>query len=243
MKRFLICFLIVLLVFFIYSCNRDKKIYYLALGDKDLIGSYSDNVSGFLKDKGLLEKYINDFVSINYFTTDLINDIKSNKTLVINNKDISIQNALIKADLLTLSLSISDIFNKLDLINPDYNSIYDYIDQKALNFNRCLKLLRQYCKEEIVFIGYYNSYGYNTKENDIFVYLNDKFKGVCKKYKVRFVDIDFLFVENENLFTNRYPSKQGYKVISGEIISLISKRIWKTLIIYHRQWYIHLKRD
>lgn len=240
MKKILISCLIILAVFLIYLCNLDKKVYYLALGDSLASGEggygkkikgYSDYVSEYLKNKNLLETYVNEFAESGYRTVDLTNAITENKKLRINKKTMTLQNALIKADLVTVSIGANDILNKLNTEMPiDYSSLYNYIDDLGDDLEELLSLMRQYCKEDIVLVGYYNPYPYLNNKNteDIFNYLNTKYKKISDEYDVIYVEISNLFKENPQFLPNEndiHPSKEGYKAISGEIISSVNKTL------------------
>lgn len=240
MKKIMVCLLIVLAVFIIYLCNMDKKVYYLALGDSLASGEgaygkqvkgYSDYITDYLKNRNLLETYVDKFASDGYRTTDLIKDINDNKKVKINDKEITLQNALIKADLVTLSIGANDILNKVNLETPiDYNSLYNYIDDLSYDLEELLLLMRQYCKEDIVLIGYYNPYPYlnNKKTDDVFNYLNSKYKKICDENDVFYVEVNTLFKENPQFLPNEndiHPSTEGYKAISGEVISLLNKTL------------------
>ena len=240
MKKILLLGIVILIVFLIYLCNLDKKVYYLNLGDSLATGEgaygkkikgYSDYVKDYLKQKDLLELYVNDYATNGYRTTDLINIIQDNKKIKNYKKEITIQNSLIKADLVTLSIGANDILNKISTQNNlDYNIIYNYIDDLSKDLDKLLKLIRQYCKEDIIMIGYYNPYPYlnNQKVNDIFNYLNKKYKETCNNYNVTYIELDNLFKENPNFLPNEnniHPSEEGYKAISGEIIGAINKKL------------------
>lgn len=243
MKKILISCLIILVVFLIYLCNMDKKVYYLALGDSLASGEgaygkqikgYSDYVSDYLKSKNLLEIYVSEFAKSGYRTTDLINAIEDNKKVRVNKKHATLQNALIKADLVTVSIGANDILNKLNTETPiDYSNLYNYIDDLGDDLEELLSLMREYCKEDIVLVGYYNPYPYlnNRNTEDIFNYLNTKYQKISEEYKVTYVEISTLFKENPQFLPSEndiHPSKDGYKAISGEIISAINKTLLKS---------------
>ena len=243
MKKTIIISLITLTIFLIYLCNIDKKVYYLVLGDSfakgegsngKIVKGYGINIKNYLKEKGILETYIDKFAENGKRTTDLINDINSNKTIEINKKQIKIQNALIKADLVTLSIGANDILNKINIEQViEYNQIYNYIDDLNKDLEKLLKLIREYCKEDIILIGYYNPYPYlnNKKTNDIFDYLNQKYKKTAKKYNIYYLEIDDIFKENPNFLPNEndiHPSEEAYKAISKQIIAVINKTLLNT---------------
>jgi len=243
MKKILLLGLIFLLVFLIYLCNIDKKVYYLALGDSLAYGegAYGKKVSGYtsivkdyLKEQGILEVYVDEFAQSGYRTTDLINDIEDNKKIVKGKKDITIKNALIKADLVTLSIGANDILNKINIENEaPYEKIYDYIDELAIDLEKLLKLMREYSKEDIILIGYYNPYPYlnSNKIDNVFEYLNKKYREVCMEYKIYYVEIDDIFKENPEFLPNDYnihPSEEAYKAIGNEVIGVINKTLLKS---------------
>lgn len=243
MKKLLIFGLIVLSVFLIYLCNMDKKVYYLALGDSLASGDgaygkkikgYSDYVTDYLKQRNLLETYVDEFARSGYRTTDLINSITDNKKVSINKKQVTLQNALIKADLVTVSIGANDILNKINTELPiDYASLYNYIDDLGDDLEELLSLMREYCKEDIVLIGYYNPYPYlnNVNTDNVFSYLNSKYEKISREYDVIYVEIGTLFKENPQFLPNEndiHPSKEGYKAISGEIISAVNKTLLKS---------------
>ena len=218
MKKILIIGLVFLSIFLIYLVNMDKKVYYVALGDslekfyledREVYG-YSHYIKKYLKDKDLLERYSDDFARVDMRSTDIINDINSNKKITTPKGSFNLKNALIKADLVTVNLSYEDIFNKLFDSNIIYNDIYDYIDDLAYDLDSLFKLMREYCKEDIVFVGFYNPFKEaNEDVLDIFETLNKKYKDVCLEYDVIYVDISDI-----DTITSTSLEKIGNKVIN-----------------------------
>ena len=242
MKKIIIIGMIVLAIFLIYLCNMDKKVYYLALGDSLAKGEgpngtkvkgYTVLVKDYLEERNILETYIDKFADNGKRTTDLINDINDNKKITLKKEIITLQNALIKADLVTLSIGANDILNKINIEQiTDYEQIYNYIDESIKDLEKLLKIMREYCKEDIILIGYYNPYPYlnNKKTSDIFDYLNKKYKETSNKYNVTYVEISDLFKENPSFLPNEndiHPSKEAYKEISKEIIAALNKTLLK----------------
>ena len=80
-------------------------------------------------------------------------------------------------------------------LNDEYviiNDVYDYVDDLSVDLEKLFSVIRNYCKEDIVFIGYPNCY-----HKEIFDYLNKRFKRVCDKYNIIFVDIDDINYSDE----------------------------------------------
>ncbi len=186
MKKILFIGGVLLTVFVIYLCNMDKKVYYVVLGED--VDRYSSFVKNYLKDRDVLERYLDDFSSSSVRISDIINDINDNKKL---DDGTTFKNALIKADLVTLSINVDDVYSRED-------DVYDYIDELALCLDDLLKLMREYCKEDIVFVGY--------SGDKVINYLNKKFKEVCLNYGVSYVD--------------------GTKMIGNKVVQKVSDKLF-----------------
>lgn len=190
MRKLLFAILVFLLVFIIYMVNRDKKVYYLALGNSNSYvndkENYSFYIENYLKEKKIIEKAIYDYADDDRITS-LIDKINRNE----KGKFSTLKNALVKADLVSIKIDVPDLIAKL---NDEYvviNEVYDYIDDLSNDLEILFNLIRVYCKEDIVFIGYSNCY-----HKEIFNYLNKRFKRVCDKYDVIFIDVSDIDITN-----------------------------------------------
>ena len=165
MKKILTILIIILSVFLIYLGFKDKKVYYLSIGDYLANGineygikgySYSNYISDYLNENNLLEVFVS-HTNNNMRVIDVMNDINNNSIITVNDKSKTFQNALIKADLITISLGMNDLFSNVSF-NNDFtlNNLYEKLDKMLLDYDNLFSLLRQYCKENIVFIGIYN---------------------------------------------------------------------------------------
>lgn len=237
-KYLLIAGIISLIVFLIYLSTLDKKIYYLSLGDSLAVGLTSDNkqygyskyLANHLKKEGILETYVNDYSNLGYRTTDLIKDIEDNKKIKINDHTKTLKNALVKADIITLAIGTNDFISKINY-TEDYNKLYDYADEMFKDLEKLLKLIRQYCKEDIFLIGYYNPYDINDpKLDEIFKYLNIKGKEISLEYDITYIDIYQTFKNNEQYLPDKYnihPSDLGYKAIYRLLLKEIDEKSLK----------------
>ena len=232
MKKILIIGVIILSIFIIYLTTIDKKVYFLSLGDEIALGitkqgyyekNYNDYIKEYLENKNKLEIYINDYVTYGQRITDIINDINNNNEIEESNK--TIKNALIKADLITLSIGTNDIEALIDnqnkLTKIDYNKIYKNINNIIIDLENLLKQIREYCKEDIILIGL----NINTKDeklNEILNYTNEKFKEQSEKYNIKYIDR----YEN-NLEEKIYPTKEEYETIGNKIIEEINNNLLK----------------
>lgn len=238
MKKIIIVIVILFSIFFIYLSTVDKKVYYLALGDSIAAGvnasgmedyGYSDYIKTYLENRDLLETYINEFAVSGYRSIDLKRDIIDNKKIIINDKNITLKNALIKADIVTLSIGANDFFYYL---NANYDDVYDHINESLNDVESLFKLVREYCKEDIIVVGYYTPFKEHEKidtMDEIIKFANKKLEELCSEYNMYFVDIFELFKENPYLPNPNdiHPSIEGYEAISKEIIKVIDKILFK----------------
>ncbi len=225
MKKVLVIALVFLSIFLIYLANMDKKVYYLALGtalereytlEGEVFG-YSHYIKNYLKKDNLLERYSDDFAKEDVRITDIINDIKNNKKVITSKGSFSLKNALIKADLVTISISSKDVFDKLNKEDVIYSDVYDYIDALASDLDSLFKILREYCKEDIIFIGPINFLEKTVDNLDVLDYMNNKYFDVCKLYGIIYVDLtDIDEVSDVN-----------YKKIANRIIKKMNKNLFE----------------
>lgn len=238
MKKIIVIALILLSIFFIYLNTIDKKVYYLSLGDSIAVGvnstgtntyGYSDYIKTYLENRDLLETYIDEFAVSGYRSIDLKRDIEDNKKITINDKDVTLKNALIKADLVTLSIGANDFFYYL---NANYNDVYDQINDSLNDVESLFKLVREYCKEDIIVVGYYTPFLEHEKldrMDEIIKFANKKLQELCDEYEMQFIDVFDLFKDNPYLPNPNdiHPSIEGYEAISKEIIKVIDKILFE----------------
>lgn len=231
MKKILIAIIIAVSILLIYLGFKDKDVYYLSLGDSLANGlnsynqedyGYSDYIKDYLTDIDKLQTYVR-VINNDKRTIDVIRDIKDNISINVDGKRKTLQNALIKADLITISIGTNDFLNNFNL-NNDFaiNDLYDKLHQVTSDFDEMFKLLRQYCKEDIVFISFYN-FTDNPDLDEFFTHANKVIGNLANSYDIKFVDIFEDFKDN-NYFINsmdKFPNKEGYKLIANKIINLI----------------------
>lgn len=230
----------------IFFITRDKKVYYLSLGDSLAAGqtpyntiekSYGDYVAEYLKDKEILEFYTKAFSKSGYRSIDLLNDLRSNKELKVNGKKITLKNALIKADLVTLSIGANDLFYKLNIGTEfdlnEFDDMYTYVDECILDIDKLLYELRRSCKEQIMVFGFYNPFTnfsstLATTVEPIIVYANGKMENLVRKYDMTYVNIHDTFLANDDYLPDKleiHPTDKGYRAMSKKVIKLIDQKM------------------
>lgn len=245
-KLFIGFIIVGIILISIFLITKDKKIYYLSLGDSLAAGqtpnntisvSYGDYVSEYLKDKKVLEFYTKGFAKSGYRSIDILNDLKNNKKIKVGKKEISLKHALIKADIVTVSVGANDLFYKLNIGNEfdlnEFDDIYTYVDESINDIDKLLKELRKSCKEQIMIFGFYNpftSYSQslaNTVE-PIILYANSKMEDLAKKYNMTYIDIHDMFLANNDYLPSKFeihPTKKGYKAMANKVTSLIDEKM------------------
>lgn len=212
MKKIILLIIVMVIVFGIYILFRNDKKTLLFLGDSYSLGynKYSKEDYGYndyLKEYFIneLKDSIENFRESDYRITDLINDIKYNKSI----DGRTIQNALIKSDILTISIG-SEEYNKKNLFYSE-DAIYEYINEMIIDLEELFKLIRLYCKEEIYYVSFFSS---NDK---LLEYLNRQVDDLCKKYNITYVCGNCILDRNFDI----YPDKEEYKIIADAIIDTL----------------------
>lgn len=211
MKKTIFTILVFIIVFLIYSLNINKKIYYVSIGDylsyginnlDNVNNSYSNNI----KNKSNIQNYVNYSSIEDYRVMDLINDINYNKTINYEGKEYKIQNLLIKANLMTISIGMNDLIYKK-------NITYQYLDELLSDINDLIVLIRKYNKDKIYFLSFYDIINNKQYIN----YMNKNIKNICKKNEIIYVDISSL---NNYILNGIYPTNDGYTYITDKILEL-----------------------
>ena len=189
MKKILLIILVLFLVFMIYYFNLDRKVYVLSIGDY-IVNNNSDDL---IKDN-LGKKYENDVIYSNdgdYRIIDLINDINDNREFNYNNKEYTLDNVLIKADLIFISIGLNDLrYNKINN--------YDYVDEVLTDLDEVLKLIRKYSKEKV----YVFNYLIDNKE--LCDYVNRRLYKIVERYDMDVIDISSIELSsNDNNISNK----------------------------------------
>lgn len=180
-KTIIITGIVILLIFIIYLTTIDQKIYYLDLNVNEY--PYQNNIKNYIATKKKLEKFVSGYTKTDDRTTDLINTIQINKKIEKYGKNQSIKNALIKADLVTITTGKNDLV--YTLMKED-EKIYEEVDEVLRDINKLLKLVREYCKEDIIMIGLKNEYGKEYIE--LIQYINSKIGEICYDYQIYFIN-------------------------------------------------------
>lgn len=219
MKKIIFTILVVLITFLIYFFNRSEKTYYVSLGNylsyginnfNNVNNSYSNNLKEHYKEN--LDNYVNYSSIDDYRVMDLMNDINYNKSVVYEYKEYKLQNLLIKANVITLSIGMNDLIYKSKI----ETNLYEYTDELLNDIEDLLILIRKYNKDEIYFLSFYNVIG----NGSVIDYANKRLEIICRKNKIKFVDISLL---DNYIISGNYPTNEGYTYITNQILNFTKK--------------------
>lgn len=220
MKKIIFTIILFLSCYLIYTLTNNNNLNYVTLGDSLSKGvtpyfangyGYSNYIVDYLKKNNKLNSYNDDFTSIDYRITDLINLININYEK--NNQ--TINQAIHSADIITISVGMQELYYK---INTNDTNIYTYIDKMLEDTEELFTLIRKNNNKKIYMLGYYNTK--NTNQ-DLFNYANIKLKEICQKNKITYIDTQSIFYKNTTYFENPNsfnPNLQGYYKIYEKII-------------------------
>ena len=200
LKKILFIVLIILAVLLINFLFIDDKIYYLNLNTIDS-NDYSIYYKEYLEKNHNLEYYNNYYNVKDYRITDLIRMIKDNKEITIDGKKQKIENAIIKADIITVWVGMSEIRYKIN--TTDIEELYKYSDTILTDLEELFLLLRKISKEKIIFMNFYNPG--NEQYDEVIEYLNAKMNAIAIEYKIDVLDVSHVI--------NKKISKLNYQEI------------------------------
>lgn len=217
----ILCILIIfIVVFLIYLTTMDKKIYYLNLSIDENTETYDQLVKNYLGKKDKLERYVSGFTNKDDRVTDLMNAIEQNKKITIDSKEQTIKNALIKADLVTVFIGLNDINYKVGY--SSMNELYDYADSFLNDIEDLLELLREYCKEDIILIGYYNIYG--SYYDEYFNYINREMESYAEELDIHFIKTNDIYTMSEDR-ANIFMTREEHHDLFTKIQKLIDTNV------------------
>lgn len=222
-KLILIILISATFAYFIYFFNKEEKVNIVAIGDGIASGETSYNIDGisyndYLKEyfgnKRLLKNYNSSYASKNYKISDLINDLKSNVTS--DKDDLSIQQIIHKADILTLSIGEEELV-KLAITN-DLSK--EYIDKYIKEYDDLIYILKDITDGKLILIGYYEN-SYLEKSNIII--LNSELSNIAIKYDCIFINISDLMLTKEYYLNSKsfYFNYKGHQAIAEMIVHSI----------------------
>lgn len=220
MKKVFFILILFLSCYFIYNKTTNDKVYYLTIGDSLSKGTneygvvsygYNEYVKDYLEGSNQLEGFNKTYTDNDYRIIDVIKALEYNE----KKDNYSLNRLIKKADIITISLGMNELYYKLEKNNQN---IYTYIDNMIKNYEKLLTYINRFHHEKVFVLGYYNVLG---ESNDIFAYANYKLKEICDEYDFIYVDLSNIFTNNPIYFSKQdsfIPNSKGYEKISQIIV-------------------------
>ena len=207
MKKIIILIMVLLIIGAIFVFAKDEKIYYFAFSTDEEIKNSFSKIEEYYKKNKIYENGV-EYIKNNYRTIDLLNDINNNVKL---GENVSIKNALIKADVIILMIGKNDYINYLD----DYKLLEDNLINLKEDMEKLLKAVRNISKEKIILIGVDNNNVEDNRLNLVLKKLNEMYSKLCDEYNIYYLDI---YNDLEKLNINGNISNETYNYIIDKLI-------------------------
>lgn len=221
-KLLLLLFISAIVTMLIYALNRNEKIYYLSLGDGVAEGmtafhvegySYSDYIKDELQSRKCLDKFIKGFNEKDQRVKDLSLYIEKNTEITVGKETIPIQQAINKADIITLSIGSDELYTKEKITEKDIKNF-------ASNLEVLYKKIKKYAQNKVIVLGLYYVMDVSTMVTDK---INLEIEELCKRYGFTYIDTR-LIINQEDYFADlksHYITYRGHKEISKKILEEI----------------------
>lgn len=208
--------------FFIYKNFHHESMNIVSIGDGLSLGytpyevrgySFNDYLKDYYEQNSILEEYITEFANFEEKTETLKMKLGNNYTL--ESTGLSINQAISKAKILTVSLGMYELNNKIKIQSKE---VEEYLN----NMERILKILRIYNDKEIFVISLYPSKKIPLEK---IKNINKELKSICVVNNITYIDIENITEKKEFFFDdqNYYLNYKGHRYISEKIIENLKK--------------------
>ncbi len=215
-KIILTIFFGTLIAIIIFNKTYQEEMNIVTIGDGLSLGYTAYNVKGYsfndyLKDyyeeNSIIKEYITETSQVDETTLNLINKIANNEKL--SSKNLTYQQAISNAKIITISLGMDELNNLKTIKNKN-------IEAYLTNMEKICGLIRNFNKKEIFIIGLYETSKLKPSQVDK---INNALEELAQNNKMHFIKIDAK-IKNEFYFNDQsyYINYKGHQVICEEIL-------------------------
>ena len=206
--------------FLIYKITYHEEMNFLALGDGLSLGltaynvkgySYNDYLKDYFEENTILREYIADFASVDETSKSLLTKITNNE--ILENNNLTIQQAISKAKIITISIGMDELNNLKNLKTKNINNYLENVD-------KILKIIRNINKNKIIITSLYET---NKLSSSLTNKINNELNTIASKYHVTYLDISNV-ASNPKYYMlkdNYYLNYQGHYQICELIKEVI----------------------
>lgn len=195
MKKILFLIILFLSLFGIYKLFDEPKINYMSIGDSLINGvnpyniegyGYNNYVKNYLERNNLLRSFNNYYY--NNSLKGLKEDIKNNRTIMVDNKEYFFKKMLRESDIIVISSGMDELSFNYHEDDMAYN--YQYFEKMYSDIESLITEIKKYSINNIIFIGYYNPTKiYTSDVDEFFCSINEKLSNLMKTNNIIYLDI------------------------------------------------------
>lgn len=176
--------------------------------------SFSDYLKEMYENDNKLDEFNNEF-AMNHLTIKELNNYLE-KNILGSKTKVPIKQTLAKAEVITIAIGIDE----MAYISKEQNINEDIINKYLMEMEKLLKNIREFSDKNIVLVGLYPTGKFD--KNDV-VTINKELNKLCGKYKVHFLDILAISLQDENYFSkdSYYMNYKAHKKIASLIYKVI----------------------
>ena len=187
--------LAILILYIIYnSCNN--KTNYVSITDYYINNSnYNNYIYDYLNTNNKLGTFINEFN--NKDIKKIYVDIKNNRTIRVNNKDLYFKKVLRESDIVVINVGMSELSRNYDKYEMKNNN--DVFEKIFFNLQILMNELKKYSKGTIIYVGLYNPTNYyDASVDSFFNNLNHKLRKLMEENGIVYLDIYELYKNDKH---------------------------------------------
>lgn len=237
MKKILFLIILFLSLFGIYKAFDNPKLNYISIGDSLINGinpynntgyGYNDYVKNYLERNNKLRSFNNYYY--NNSLKGLTEDIKNNRTIMVDDKEYFLKKLLRESDIIVVSSGMDELSFNYQEDDMKYN--YQYFDKMYNDIEELILELKKYSINDIIFIGYYNPLKtYTSDVDEYFCYINEKLSNLMKNNNIVYLDIYEEIKSGDYLDNpkNYHINTNGYLKIANLLLKYLEKAWFNTI--------------